>query len=329
MSSKNAVLRDPVLFRITDHAHCIQGDKYTLWPMYDFESPVMEDFTGVTHILRSIEFGKMREELQTLISTKLKLKVPNFLEYARFNVIGVPTKGRIIRELVNQKVVTGWDDYRLVTYQAMRRRGIQPDVFIEIIKRVGATKSATSIDWSLITSINRKLIEPNSKHFYFVDEPIKINLLNPKSMTVDIDLHPKNKKLGSRIIKVEDTLYLSRMDKEFLKIGSKIRTKELYNIEIVEELSKLEFNAKICSDDLITDIPRVQWVSEPVSVEIVKPEMLYLNNRINKDSLKIIQGLGEKELKNLNIGEIVQLERFGYTKVNKITDKVEMNYIHG
>ena len=80
---------------------------------------------------------------------------------------------------------------------------------------------------------------------------------------------------------------------------------------------------------MLVDIPRVQWVSDPVTVEIVKPEMLYLNNRINKDSLKNIQGYGEKELKNLNIGEIIQLERFGYTKVNKITDKVRMNYIHG
>ncbi|MCE7738965.1 MAG: hypothetical protein GPJ50_06275, partial [Candidatus Heimdallarchaeota archaeon] len=80
---------------------------------------------------------------------------------------------------------------------------------------------------------------------------------------------------------------------------------------------------------LMVEVPRVQWVSEPVSVEIIKPEMLYLNNRINKDSLKHIYGYGEKELQNLNIGEIIQLERFGYTKVNKITDKVKMNYIHG
>jgi glutamyl-tRNA synthetase len=328
MSSKNAVLRDPVLLRISHHAHCIQGDKYILWPMYDFESPIMEDYTGVTHILRSIEFGKMREELQSLISSKLGLKTPEFLEYARFNVTGAPTQGRVIRELVDQEIVTGWDDYRLVTYQALKRRGIQPETFSEIIRRVGATKSATNIDWSLISAINRKFIEPSSKHFFFVDNPITVKLTNPKSLKVDIDLHPNNKDLGSRQISVEDTLYLSRLDLNILKVNEVIRMKDLYNIKIIEKVADSEFTAEIMSEDLLGDVPRVQWVSDPVSVEIVKPEMLYLNNRINKDSLKNIQGYGEKELINLKVGEIVQLERFGYTKVNKITDKVKMNYIH-
>ncbi len=329
MSSKNAVLRDPVLLRISNHIHCIQGDKYNLWPMYDFESPIMENFTGVTHILRSIEFGKMREELQSLISTKLGLKIPNFLEYARFNVIGAPTQGRIIRDLVEQKIVKGWDDYRLVTYQALKRRGIQPETFLEIIRRVGATKSTTSIDWSLISSINRKIIEPNSKHFFFVDDPITVHLTNPKSQTIEINLHPKNKEMGTRKVHVEDTLYLSRLDLNILHIDAIVRMKDLYNIKITEKVSNSEFKAEICNENLMVEVPRVQWVSEPVSVEIIKPEMLYLNNRINKDSLKHIYGYGEKELKNLDIGEIIQLERFGYTKVNKITDKVKMNYIHG
>ena len=329
MTSKNAVLRDPVLLRISNHTHCIQGDKYILWPMYYFESPIMEDYTGVTHILRSIEFGKMREELQSLISEKLGLKTPQFLEYARFNVIGAPTQGRVIRELVEQNIVTGWDDYRLVTYQALNRRGIQPETFTEIIRRVGATKSATNIDWSLISAINRKFIEPDSKHFFFVDDPIMIKINNPKSLKVEIDLHPNNKELGTRQIKVEDTLYLSKLDLNILDVDAVIRMKDLYNIKIIEKVSDTEFKADILSGDLLVDIPRVQWVSDPVTVEIVKPEMLYLNNRINKDSLKNIQGYGEKELKNLNIGEIIQLERFGYTKVNKITDKVRMNYIHG
>ena len=156
---------------------------------------------------------------------------------------------------------------------------------------------------------------------------IKIN--NPKSLKVEIDLHPNNKELGTRQIKVEDTLYLSKLDLNILDVDAVIRMKDLYNIKIIEKVSDTEFKADILSGDLLVDIPRVQWVSDPVTVEIVKPEMLYLNNRINKDSLKNIQGYGEKELKNLNIGEIIQLERFGYTKVNKITDKVRMNYIHG
>ena len=329
MESKNLVLRDPVLLRISSTPHPIQGDKYIVWPMYDFESPIMENITGVTHILRSSEFGKMREELQSLISRELDIKPPNFLEYRRFNIIGAPTQGRIIRELVEEGTVTGWDDYRLVTYQALRRRGIQPEVFSEIIHRVGATKSATSIDWSLIFSINRKFLEPKSKHYFFVKDPIKIQIDNPEPRTVSIALHPENKSLGSREVKVDNLLFLDGEDRIMLRPDKIIRMKDLYNIKIIEEISHNEFKAEIHSEELLANIPRIQWVSEYIPVEITKPEMLYLNNRINKNSLKKIQGYGEINLKKLDVGEIVQLERFGYTKINYNDEKIMMNYVHG
>jgi len=329
MKSPNSVMRDPVLLRLSNHTHCIQGDKYILWPMYDFESPIMEDLTKVTHILRSLEFGKMREELQKTIAKRLDLNVPEFMEYRRYNIIGSPTQGRVIRELVEEKVVTGWDDYRLVTYQAMKRRGIQPQVFSEIIKRVGATKSSTNIDFSLIFSINKKIIEPKAKHYYFVENPIEISILNPKKKTIEIDLHPHNKELGSRKINVNDIIYLSGTDEEHLKVNSSVRLKDLFNIQIQERKSEKELVAKIIGEDVNHKFPKLQWVSEPVEVEIIKPEMLYLNKRINKDSLKYIQGLGENSLIELDVGEIIQLERFGYTKVNKINNLIKMNYIHG
>ncbi|MHA2308849.1 MAG: glutamate--tRNA ligase, partial [Candidatus Heimdallarchaeaceae archaeon] len=329
MQSENSALRDPVLLRISEFPHAIQGDKYHIWPMYDFESPIMEEITGVTHIFRSIEFGKMREELQSLISKKLNIIPPEFYEYSRFNIIGAPTQGRVIRELVEEGVVKGWDDYRLVTYQALKNRGIQPQVFSEIVERVGITKSTTNIDWSLIFSINRKIIEPKSKHYFFVDEPIEIILLNPKSVELEISLHPYNKDLGKRNVKVNDKLYLSGTDKKLLKENEILRMKDLFNIKIIKKINEKKYEAEIFGDELLPKIPRLQWVSEPVKIEIVKPEMLYLNNRINKDSLGYIAGFGEKSISNLKIGEIIQLERFGYTKVNKKNDKIEMNYIHG
>ena len=329
MKSPNTVMRDPVLLRLSAHTHCIQGDKYVLWPMYDFESPIMEDMTEVTHILRSLEFGKMREELQKTIALRLKLKIPEFMEYSRYNIIGAPTHGRVIRELVEEKIVTGWDDYRLVTYQALKRRGIQPQVFPEIIKRVGATKSSTNIDFSLIFAINSKFIEPSSKHLFFVEDPIKVTFLNPIKKTIEIDYHPKNKMLGKRSITVAETVYLSGTDREFLEVNSNIRLKDLFNIQIKEKKSEIELVAEIIGGEVQPTYPRLQWVSEPIDVEITKPEMLYLNNRINKDSLKYIFGLGESNLSKLNVGDIIQLERFGYTKVNKINDEIKMNYIHG
>ncbi len=329
MKSKNHVLRDPVLLRISSLPHAIHGDKYSVWPMYDFESPIMENIMGVTHILRSSEFGKMREELQSLISKKLGIIPPNFTEYRRFKIIGAPTQGRKIRELVNDGIVTGWDDYRLVTYQALKKRGIQPEVFLEIVKRIGATKSATSIDWSLIFSINRKFIEPNSKHLFFVQDPIKVKISNITTQEIEISYHPKIDSLGKRKINVKDVIYLSGDDRGLLKKGKILRLKDLCNIKIIEETSQNEYKAEFLGNELLSDAPRIQWVSEYVPVVIIKPEMLYLNNRIDKNSLKKIQGYGEINLKKLEVGEIIQLERFGYVKVNRINKKIKMNYIHG
>lgn len=329
MESKNHVLRDPVLLRISTIPHAIHGNKYRVWPMYDFESPIMEDITGVTHILRSSEFGKMREELQSLISKKLEIIPPNFTEYRRFKIIGAPTQGRLIRELVEEGIVTGWDDYRLVTYQALKKRGIQPEVFLEIIKRIGATKSATSIDWSLIFSINRNFVEPTSKHLFFVQDPIKVKISNVDAKEVEMYYHPKIDSLGKRKVNVKDIVYLSGDDRGLLKKGKILRLKDLYNIKIVEKISQNEYLAEFHGHELLSDAPRIQWVSEYVPVEIIKPEMLYLNNRIDKNSLKKIQGYGEINLKKLEVGEIIQLERFGYAKVNQINEKIKMNYIHG
>ncbi|MBY9001064.1 MAG: glutamate--tRNA ligase [Candidatus Heimdallarchaeota archaeon] len=329
MESKNHVLRDPVLLRVSTLTHAIHEDKFKVWPMYDFESPIMENITGVTHILRSSGFGKMREELQSLIAKKLGIIPPNFTEYRRFSIIGAPTQGRIIRELVDDGTVTGWDDFRLVTYQALRKRGIQPEVFIEIVKRIGATKSATSIDWSLIFAINRKYVEPTSKHLFFVQDPVEIKIINHKPEEVEIAYHPKNNEIGKRTVAVNDVLYLSGDDREMIKVGNVLRMKDLYNIKISKEISNKEYEAEFVGYDLLSNIPRIQWVSEYVPVEIIKPEMLYLNKRINKNSLKEIQGYGEINLKKLKVGEIIQLERFGYVKINHINEKIKMNYIHG
>lgn len=329
MDSPNAVLRDPVLLRLSDAKHCIQEEKYVLWPMYDFESPIMEHITGVTHVLRSQEFGKMRQELQSLIAKKLNLNVPEFYQYSRYNIRGSTTKGREIRKLVEENVVSGWDDIRLMTYQALRKRGIQPQTFIEIVKTLGATKSITNIDWSLIASINRKILHPQANHYFFVDNPIELKFKTAIDENIAIPLHPEDKARGTRILEISDRVFISGQDAKFLKMNTMIRLKDLFNIKIVEKIADSKWLIERKSGELLSNLPKVQWVSDYIPVEIIKPEMLYLNNRINKDSLKLISGYGEKNLLRTKENEIIQLERFGFVKINEKNKKIKMNYIHG
>ncbi|MBW3016790.1 glutamate--tRNA ligase, partial [Candidatus Woesearchaeota archaeon] len=129
MESPNHVMRDPVIFRLVYAEHYRQGKKYKVWPMYDFENSIEEEFCGITHILRSNEFGKMRQELQEYIRGLFGYKNPVLRDYGRINIVGAVTQGRDIRKLIEEGKMIGWDDPRLVTIRALRRRGIVKETF--------------------------------------------------------------------------------------------------------------------------------------------------------------------------------------------------------
>ncbi|MEM4315478.1 MAG: glutamate--tRNA ligase family protein, partial [Nitrososphaerota archaeon] len=126
LESENTALRDPVLFRIVKHPHPLRGRDYYLWPTYDLAAAVQDAVCGVTHVLRSSEFA-LRDELQNMIRDILGLKNPVIVEYSRFEFRGTITSKRQIRQLIEGGVIDGWDDPRLTTIEAVRRRGILPE----------------------------------------------------------------------------------------------------------------------------------------------------------------------------------------------------------
>ncbi|MCS6769451.1 MAG: glutamate--tRNA ligase family protein, partial [Candidatus Caldarchaeum sp.] len=156
LSSPNTAMRDPVLFRIVDHPHPLTGRDYRLWPTYDFAAAVQDALCGVTHVLRSSEFA-FRDELQNHIRNLLGLPNPVYVEFSRFEFKGVPTSKRIIRELIEKKLVEGWDDPRLTTIEAVRRSGVVPKAIREFtLSYAGISQAKKEYDWSLLHSINRK-----------------------------------------------------------------------------------------------------------------------------------------------------------------------------
>ena len=158
MESDNGVLRDPIIFRVSNTKHYLLNKKYVVWPLYDFENSIEDSILGITHIGRSKEF-ELRAELQNLIKDYLNLNKQELIEIGRFNILGAVTQGREIRKLIEEKKVFGWDDPKLVTIKALRRRGFIPESFHELTKEVGLSKSETNIDIRVLASINRKLID--------------------------------------------------------------------------------------------------------------------------------------------------------------------------
>jgi glutamyl-tRNA synthetase len=307
MGDNNFVMRDPVLFRIVTKRHVLQGTKYKVWPMYDLANAVEEHLCGVTHVMRSSEFGQMRVELQDYIKDLLKLNKQEVRQYSRFNIAGAITKGREIREMIKKKKVSGWDDPRLVTVKALRRRGIVPEAFYELAVEVGLSNSTSNLDFSVIASINRKIIDPEVNRYFFVENPKKIVVKGAPKLNVKVDLHPDFPKRGKRNFKTHEAFYIA----DELKKGKIYRFMHLFNFKNNNFISQ-DYDPKIGAK-LIHWIP----VGEETKAEILMPDGSVKKGYADKNSLK------------LKLGDVIQFERFGFCRLDdKKKDRLVFVYAH-
>ena len=358
MKNKNAVMRDPAIFAIRKSEHCLQGTKYAAWPLYDFAAAIEDKICGITHVGRSAEFDS-RIELQNKIRELLGLiPHPNIFHFARYNVIGSPASKRKIKPLVTEGKVEGWDDIRLVTIKGLRKRGIIPETIKQIAKEAGMTTHPTNIDWTVISSTNRKLIDSVTNRFFFVENPIVIYVKNaPSDKECNLPYHPEFPDKGSRKIKLGKLFLIARSDYKALKKGQEFRLKDLYNVKLVKkkvdllEMVKTDTNLELTEEQraLLSEITehaivnyvdkklkpgaKIQWtVADPkeiVKVDVKVPGILFVDGKYNKDSLTIVNGYGEKAIKKLKVDDIVQFERFGFVRIDKKEkNKVYVNLAH-
>lgn len=316
MSGKNTAMRDPTLFRIIEKEHPKLGNKIFLWPTYDFAAPIEDSLDGVTHAFRTKEY-ELRNELYRKILKILKLRVPEVIEFSRLEFEGLPVSKRKIKPLIENSVIKGWDDPRLPTLIAFKKRGFTPEAIRQFVLSLGLTLSETKPSMEILESFNRKIIEHESKRLFFVNEPFKITLKNCPPLDVKIKNHP-SLNMGTRNVSVKDILYISSVDARKLNIGSELRLIELYNIVIkeinFEEKEALgEYSGKI----LRSDIPKIQWVSNEGFIEykIIKPNVLFINEKFNPDSLKILHGFAESFVSTLSKDTRIQFIREGFCRI--------------
>ncbi len=313
MGSKNTVMRDPAIARIINEKHPRTGVNHKVYPTYDFPTSI-ED-AKITHRYRSKEF-ELRKELQELIRYYLKLKQPRIYELARFNINGSTTKGREIRELIEKKIVSGWDDPRLVTIKALRKRGILREAIKEFVIESGISKTEGEIDLSVLLNINRKIIDKKADRYFFVPNPIKLFVSNLKPQKIIAKLHPeKNEK---RIININDELFVSKNDLKYFEERKEVRLKDAYNIKILN-ITKDAINSVLSKNQSLEHskgLQKIQWVpsNSNIKIKVIEPGFLYVNKRLNKNSLKIISGVGEVNISKVSVGEVVQFERYGFCK---------------
>lgn len=314
MGSLNTAMRDPTLFRIIETRHFRQGEKYVVWPSYDFEVSIIDSITGITHAMRTKEY-ELRDELYFVILEKLGLRKPQLIEFSRLEIKNAPISKRLLLPLVKEKKVEGWDDPRLPTLASLRRRGIVPQAIKNFVLSFGISKVESKPGWDALLYENKRLIDPVSSRYYFVREPVSLRVLNAPNKTAELRKHPTYDR-GIRKVETNGIFSISRDDFDSIEAGEIFRLKGLYNVKVTKkDAGALE--GEYAGEEVGKE-KKIQWVTkDSVKCEVLIPLELFDGEKFNEESMKIDKGECEAACSELGIGEIIQFERYGFCRFDK------------
>ncbi len=242
MSSPNINMRDPVIYRVARVSHHNTGDKWCIYPMYDFAHPIEDAIEGISHSICTLEFEDHRP-LYDWVVRELEYEVPpRQIEFAKMFVTNVVTGKRYIKKLVEDKVVDGWDDPRLVTIAALKRRGFTPESIRMLMNLVGVSKAQSSIDYAMLEYCIREDLKLTRPRMMAVLDPIKLVITNyPEGQVeyLDVPNNQENPDMGTRKVPFSRELYIERSDfmieppKKYYRLfpGNEVRLMSAYFVK--------------------------------------------------------------------------------------------------
>ena len=312
MKADNAVMRDPVLFRIIDGKHYTLGEKYRIWPSYDMAVAIEDSIDGVTHAFRSKEF-ELRKELIDAILDALNMRKPTQDFFSRLEFKGMPISKRIIKPLIEEGKVSWYDDPRLPTLEALRRRGIKPEAIRKFIMSLGLTKANTLAPFDALEAFNRKFVDADSIRLFMVSNVKKLTVRNLPISSVEIPNHPVND-MGKRRIEIDENFYISGNDAEEVKEGTQIRLLGLGNVLIIKK--GIELEGEFIENGDMSNIPKIQWVPQKIAhkIKMIIPRALFNGDEFNENSLEELDVYTEPHYLQLKEGEEIQFVRYGYCR---------------
>lgn len=242
MSSPNLNMRDPVIYRISHVSHHQTGDKWCVYPMYDFAHPLSDAKEGVTFSLCSLEFENHRPLYNWVVDQIGFDEPPRQIEFARLNINYCVTSKRKLLEMVNKGIVSGWDDPRMITLCGMRRRGYSAAAVRDFIDRVGVSKADSTVDYGLLEACVRDELNAKAPRAMAVLRPLKVVIDNyPEGQSEDfeVELHPEHPEFGTRKVTFSRELYVEQDDfmaepvKKYFRLfpGNEVRFKSAYFIK--------------------------------------------------------------------------------------------------
>lgn len=349
MSSPNINMRDPVLYRILRATHHRTGDAWCIYPMYDYAHPLSDAIEKITHSICTLEFEDHRPLYDWCVET-LDIYRPQQIEFARLNLTRAVMSKRKLRELVEQKQVSGWDDPRMPTISGLRRRGFTPEAIRDFCERIGVAKSNSTVDYELLEHCVREDLNLRAARAMAVLRPLKIVIDNyPAGQVEELEAenNPENPEMGSRKLPFSRELYIEQDDfmenppGKFFRLapGREVRLKHAYIIKC-EQVVKDEQSGQIvelrCSYDPETKSGgaasgrkvkgTLHWVSaahaKPVEVRLYDHLLMEdeadgaeetAGSRMNPESLTVLkQAMVEPSLAEAVMGSRFQFLRHGY-----------------
>jgi glutamyl-tRNA synthetase len=325
----NPAVRDWPALRIIDpvqYPHPRVGSEYRVWPLYNFSTGLDDHLLGITHIIRGKEHltNKVRQEY---MYAHLGWTYPEAIHYGRLKITGAFLSKSKIVQGVREGLYMGWDDPRLATFAALRKRGITPEAVKKLIVDVGPKTADVTLSWENLYAYNRKNLDPISDRYFFVSEPtlLKVKYV-PKIFRAKLPLHPEKPEKGFRehIITPNTEgagFWIAKRDADSLEVGKVIRLMELFNVKIDQRNAdsvEASFASEVYEEARKAKAKLIHWIpqGEDYPCQVVMPDAT-LN-----------EGVAESACKKLKPDAVIQFERFGFVRVDENDEKLTAYYAH-
>ena len=344
MASPNMNMRDPVIYRILKATHHNTKDKWSIYPMYDYAHPLEDAIENITHSLCTLEFEDHRPFYDWVIKNADTVSKPRQIEFARLNITNTVMSKRLLKKLVDDNIVDGWDDPRMPTICGLRRRGYTPDSIKEFVRAVGISKANSVVDEQYLEHFVREDLVKKAPRMMAVLNPIKVIITNYEEGKVeylDIENNPDSSEdMGKRQVAFSREIYIEKEDfmenpppkYHRLYIGNEVRLKNAYfircndvikddNGEIIELHCTYDPETKSGSGFTGRKVKgTIHWVDAnsavPAEFRLFEPIFSDDSEEVNKNSLEIVKGYVEPALSDSKSEDKFQFFRHGYFVVD-------------
>ena len=353
MASPNINMRDPIIYRVAHMTHHNTGDKWCIYPMYDFAHPIEDAIEHITHSICTLEFEDHRPLYDWVVKECEFDPAPRQIEFSKLYLTNVVTGKRYIKKLVIDGIVDGWDDPRLVSIAALRRRGFTPESIKMFVEMCGVSKSQSSVDYAMLEYCIREDLKMTQPRMMAILDPIKLVITNyPEGQVeyLDVSNNQENPEMGTRKVPFARELYIERDDfmieppRKYFRLfpGNEVRLMSAYFVTCQDYVT--DENGKVteihCTYDPETKSGSgftgrkvkgtIHWVAAPTAAtaevrlyeNLVDEEKGVYNEdgsvNINPDSLKVLENCYvEPALAEAKPGDRFQFQRLGYFCVDK------------